>query len=50
MGWVIDFCCQALRNIVIGIVVIISVLFDRIARGGEGGKRRFGLKKAQSTK
>lgn len=40
----------ALRNIVIGIVVIISVLFDRIARGSKGGKRRFGLKKAQSTK
>ena len=40
----------ALRNIVIGIVVIIPVLFDRIARSGKGGKRRFGLKQAQSTK
>ena len=34
----------ALRNLVIGVVVIISVLIDRIARGNKGGSRKiFGL-------
>ena len=35
----------AFRNLVIGVVVIISVLIDRIARGNLMGKKLFGLKK-----
>jgi len=37
----------AFRNLVIGVVVIISVLIDRVARGNLRGKRLFGLKKTK---
>ncbi|MDF2586999.1 MAG: inner-rane translocator [Anaerocolumna sp.] len=38
----------AFRNLVIGVVVIISVLIDRLARGNLGsGKRIFGFKKSR---
>ncbi|MDF2941955.1 MAG: permease component of ribose/xylose/arabinose/galactoside ABC-type transporter [Herbinix sp.] len=35
----------AFRNLVIGVVVIISVLIDRVARGNLRGKKLFGTKK-----
>jgi ribose transport system permease protein len=35
----------AFRNLVIGVVVIISVLIDRVARGNLRGKKLFGFKK-----
>ncbi|MDF2541431.1 MAG: inner-rane translocator [Herbinix sp.] len=37
----------AFRNLVIGVVVIISVLIDRVARGNLSGKKLFALKRSK---